>query len=233
MKIFLALSAAVALSLCAFSQNETIEGNGKVAHREFKVSSFTKLKVNGPFEVSLNQSGSEKVDVEADSNLFQYFDVRNIGDELVIELKKDKGKNWRVKDKMKVMVSFKTLVGIELGTVGSVRGQGPMKFGDLSIENASVGDVNLHLTASRIHLSNASVGNITLRGQAQHAEVKHAGVGNVEAANFLVQSMVIENTGVGSAEVNAEKELKVKDSFLGKVRNSGKAPARRTNKVRV
>jgi hypothetical protein len=45
--------------------------------------------------------------------------------------------------------------------------------------------------------------------------------------------MNIENTGVGNAEVNAEKDLKVKDSFLGKVKNKGGATVRKMNRVRV
>ena len=45
--------------------------------------------------------------------------------------------------------------------------------------------------------------------------------------------MNIENTGVGSAEVNAEKELKVKDSMLGRVKNKGAAPVRKSNKVEI
>jgi hypothetical protein len=63
--------------------------------------------------------------------------------------------------------------------------------------------------------------------------MKNAGVGSLEAGNFVVQTMNIENTGIGSAEVNAEKDLKVKDSFLGKVKNKGNAPMRKMNKVRV
>ncbi len=43
--------------------------------------------------------------------------------------------------------------------------------------------------------------------------------------------MEIDNNGVGSATVNAEKELKVLDSFLGKVNNKGNAPVKRKNKV--
>jgi hypothetical protein len=35
--------------------------------------------------------------------------------------------------------------------------------------------------------------------------------------------MDIDNDGVGSAEVNAAKEIKVRESFLGKVRNVGPA----------
>jgi hypothetical protein len=38
---------------------------------------------------------------------------------------------------------------------------------------------------------------------------------------------------VGGAEVNAEKEIKVKDSFLGKVKNKGAATIKRAERVRI
>jgi hypothetical protein len=82
-------------------------------------------------------------------------------------------------------------------------------------------------------MKNTSVGNVKLIGRADQAEVSNTGVGSLEAGNFIVQRMNIENTGVGSAKVNAEKDLKVKDSFLGKVENKGKATMRKMNKVRV
>jgi hypothetical protein len=89
------------------------------------------------------------------------------------------------------------------------------------------------LTANTLKLDNKSVGDITLSGKAADAVVKNKGVGSLQAGSFVVQSMNIENTGVGEAEVNAEKNLKVKDSFLGKVKNKGKATAKKMNAVRV
>ena len=70
-----------------------------------------------------------------------------------------------------------------------------------------------------------------MTGKADKAIIKHNGVGSFKASNFVVQTMDIEASGVGSAEVNAEKELKVKDSFLGKVSNKGSATVKRMNKV--
>ena len=64
-----------------------------------------------------------------------------------------------------------------------------------------------------------------------NAVIKSNSVGSIKAADFVVQTMDIDNDGVGSAEVNAAKELKVKESFLGKVRNAGSATAKRINKV--
>jgi hypothetical protein len=77
------------------------------------------------------------------------------------------------------------------------------------------------------------VGNVKLSGKAEDAVFKNSGVGSLEAGSFVVQTMNIENTGIGSAEVNAEKNLKVKDSFMGKVKNKGNAPVRKMNKVKV
>jgi hypothetical protein len=89
------------------------------------------------------------------------------------------------------------------------------------------------MSANKLDLNNTGVGNVKLSGKAMDAVVKNSGVGSLQAGSFVVQTMNIENTGVGGAEVNAEKTLKVKDSFLGKVKNKGAATARRMNKVRV
>jgi hypothetical protein len=87
------------------------------------------------------------------------------------------------------------------------------------------------MTANKLDMDNKSVGDVKLSGKAQNAVLVNNGVGSIKAGDFLVQTMNIENTGVGNAEVNAEKELKVKDSMLGKVKNKGAAPVRKTNKV--
>jgi hypothetical protein len=108
-----------------------------------------------------------------------------------------------------------------------------MKFDDLKLSNKSVGHVDLDLVANKIDIENKSVGNVKLTGKAEEAVMKNSGVGKIQAGSFLVQNMDIENTGVGAAEVNAVKNLKVKDSFLGKVSNKGAAPVRKMNKVRV
>ena len=105
------------------------------------------------------------------------------------------------------------------------------EISNLDIDNKSVGNIDLKLTAQNLNIQNKSVGNVTLDGKAESAVIKNKGVGSIQAASFVVQKMDIDNSGIGSAEVNAEKELKVKDSFMGKVTNKGNATIRRMNKV--
>lgn len=239
MKRFLFTSLAC-LFLAGFShaqndnnKRETIEGNGKKVTHDVTVSSFNSLEASGVYELKLSQGDKESVKIEADENLQQYFNVHNEGNKLVIDMDKLKNKNLKNAHKMKVYVTFKNLKELDLKTVGNVSSDEQLSFDDLDLNTKSVGNVDLKLSAKKLDLENKSVGNMKLSGQADEAVVKNTGVGSFDAGNFVVQTMNIENSGVGSAEVNAEKDLKVKDNFLGKVKNKGAANVRRMNKVRV
>ena len=214
-------------------EKETVEGNGNLVTREVPVSSFSALKASGVYQLRLSQGSKETVTIEADENLQEYFTVKNEGNKLVIDMKKLENKNFKSKKGLKVYVTFKKLTDMELSTIGDVTSEKELSFDDLKMDNKSVGNINLKLTANTLNLDNKSVGDITLSGKAADAVVKNKGVGSLQAGSFVVQTMNIENTGVGEAEVNAEKNLKVKDSFLGKVKNKGKASAKKMNAVRV
>lgn len=234
-KILFVALAGILLHQASSAQekHETLEGNGKLVTREVPVSSFDALKASGVYELKLSQGSKETVKIEADENLQELFQVRNEGNKLVIDMKKMENKDLKSKNKMKVYVTFKRIKEMELSTVGNVGSEEQLAFEDLNMENKSVGNVDLKLTANKIALKNTSVGNVKLSGKAQDAVVKNSGVGSLEAGSFVVQTMNIENTGIGSAEVNAEKDLKVKDSFMGKVKNKGSAPVRKMNRVKV
>src|SRR5829696_2718347 len=215
-KIFLLAFSALILNRASIAQEkqETLEGNGKLVTRDVNVSPFDALKASGVYELKLSQGSKETVRIEADENLQDLFQVRNDGSKLIIDMKKLENKNLKTKNKMRVYVTFKKIKELELSTVGNVGSEDQLTFDDLDMENKSVG-------------------NLKLSGKAQNAVFKTSGVGSLEAGSFVVQTMNIENSGIGHAEVNAEKDLKVKDSFLGKVKNKGTAQVRGMKKVRV
>ncbi|HMK26953.1 MAG TPA: head GIN domain-containing protein [Chitinophagaceae bacterium] len=233
-KIFFIVSALfLAIPFNSFSQqeeNKKIEGSGNIVTKDVAVQSFSELKVSGVFSLYLEQGNTESVKIEADDNFQPLFEVKNEGSKLVIKmqdhinLKTKKGSKG-----MKVYITFKSLKSMELSTVGNISAEKKLSFNDLEIKNNSVGSINLNLSAKSIHIRNESVGTVMLTGSADEAIIKNNGVGSLKAYDFVVQKMEINNEGIGSAEVNAEKELKVKDSFLGKVMNKGNA--KRINKV--
>jgi hypothetical protein len=215
------------------SDRETVEGNGNLVTRDVAVTSFESLKASGVYELKLLQGDKESVKIEADENLQQYFNVKNEGQALVIDMKELRNVNLRNKNKMRVFVTFKKLKELDISTVGSVNAEKELNFADLEIKNASVGKVDLRLSANTVKLNNSSVGNVILAGKAQNADFRNSGVGSLDAGSFVVQTLNIENSGVGSATVNAEKDLKVKDNMLGRVKNRGAAPVRKNNRVQI
>lgn len=227
----LAVAATAFLQPAKAQKGETLEGNGHLVTKDISVQPFTALDASGVYELKLTQGATESVKIEADENLQELFTVRNDGSKLVIEMKELKNKNLKSKNKLRVYVQFKNLNALELKMVGNVSSGNDLAFDDLDLTNASVGNVDLDLNATRLNLENTSVGNVKLSGRAENAVMKNNGVGSLQAGAFVVQTLDIENSGVGSAEVNAAKGLKVKDSFLGRVKNKGGAPVRKMNKV--
>ena len=231
--LFLSVLALILSSAQAQNDRDVIEGNGKLVTKDVAVKSFSELKANGVYQLMLTQGDKEAVRIEADENLQEYFTVSNEGSRLIINTEKLKDKNLKGKVKMKVYVTFKKLTNMEIGTVGSVQSENELAFDNLEFKNKSVGNVNLKLTANKFNMENKSVGDVELTGKAENAVLKNNGVGSLRASDFVVQTMDIDNSGVGNAAVNAQKSIKVKVSFLGKVSNKGAAPVRKMNKIAI
>lgn len=238
MRKTIALAAGIlllGLSLNTFAQDKEdkdeprIQGSGHVITKDIAVQPFDQLQASGIFNVVLTQGTKEALKIKAEDNLQQLFEVKNEGSKLIVSMKKDS--HFKTEEKMTVYVTFKNLKSMELKMVGNVSSEGNLSFNNLSLDNSSVGSVDLALNASKLDIKNKSVGSLKLKGKADNAVIKSNSVGSIRASELMVQTMDIDNDGVGSAEVNAAKELKVKESFLGKVRNAGSATAKRINKV--
>lgn len=218
-------------SLTVMAQEKaTIEPSGNIVTKEVTVQPFNAIKATGLYELILSQGDKESVKIEADDNLQYLFSVSNNGNTLMIDMPELKDKNINMKNKddkrgwrLKVYVTFKKLEDLDAGIVGNVRSASVLKFDAIEIDSKNVGNMNLQITANKLNVKNKGVGNLTLSGMATEAMVTNQGVGQFEGEDLVVQTMEIENTGVGSANVNVQKSLKIKDSFLGKVRNKGSA----------
>jgi hypothetical protein len=235
-KISLFMLAIVAMGFSTIAQKndkyddkDRIEGSGNVITKDISVKSFDELDASGVFNLQLSQGDKETLRIEADDNLMDLFIVENQGSTLTIKMKKNS--NFNSKKQLKVYVTFKTLKSMNLGMVGGTSSDEKLKFADLKLKNQSVGSVSLNMTLQTLNMENQSVGSVKLEGSAENAVVRNNSVGSINAGNFVVQKMDIENNGVGSATVNAEKELKYSDSFLGKVSNRGNATVKKKNKV--
>lgn len=223
------------------AQKETaIEPSGKIITKKITVKTFDGIKAEGLYELILTQGDNESVKIEADDNLMELFTVANEGSTLLISMPKLRGNNIHFngkKDdknlKLKVYVVFKQLKNLDVAVIGNVRSESVVKASAFNLESKNVGNVNLKLAADKLTVNNKGVGNVTLLGTATNAEIKNKGVGAFEGSDLIVQTMNIDNSGVGGANVNVAKDLSVKQSFLGKVSNKGNAKTHKMDAVEM
>lgn len=207
-------------------KTESISGNSKTITKDVPVSSFTSLEASGIFQLKISQGNAESVKLEGEENILELIEVKNVGSKLIINSDKLKNQNVHSKTRksMMVHVTFKKINKMELNMVGNVQSGSSLTFDNLDVHNSGVGNLDLTLIAKAIKLKNNGVGNVTLNGTAQDAHISNTGVGSLQAGNFIVQTMNLKNSGIGSAEINAAKALRVSSTGMGSVKNKGAAP---------
>ncbi|GAA4340362.1 GIN domain-containing protein [Flaviaesturariibacter amylovorans] len=211
-------------------KNEGIKGSGNVVVRELPVTGFTKLEVGSMIAVVMAQGDKEAVAVEADDNLQDLVKAEVSDGTLRVWMQEGtKGVNLRGYKKLTVHLTFRDLTSMKFSTMGRVRSEGTLKFKELRIRNSSMGSIELDLTADRLDLLNEAMGSVTLKGRATEAAIRHEGMGAIKASEFVIDTLYVANKGMGSVVVNAGKQLVYQDSFMGKVRNVGAAPAVKRN----
>lgn len=228
-KITLLSLIGLSFTLGVMAQKKKIEPSGNIVTKNISVQPFSTIKADGIYELILTQGDKESVRIEADDNIQELFTVNNEGSTLVISMPKldDQeinidGKNKKDKTlKWKVYVSFRTLNSLDLSVIGNIRGEGSVKSDAFEIKNKAIGNIDLKISTSKLTVRNEGVGRIVLAGDATNAVIKNSGVGELDGEGLLVQTMDIDNSGVGHASVNVQKDLTVQQSFLGKVTNVG------------
>lgn len=232
MKKILFFTVAAMAGITMLKAQETIKPSGNIITRDVSVKPFKAIKANGLYELILTQGSTEAVKVETDDNLQKYIEVSNTGDTLLIDEPAMRNHNFNMtsadgerekKQHFKVYVTFKNINKLDIQTIGNVVADAPLTFDALEINDRSVGNIKLSLTAQKLMVTNKGVGTVTLSGNVANAIITNTGVGSFRGNALVVQTMNITNTGVGHADVNVVKSLIVKDSFLGKVKNSGPA----------
>ncbi len=231
-KIFPLFLLLFVCSVAAMAQKEVLKPSGNIITRDVSIKAFDAIKANGLYELILTQGDKESVKVETDDNFQSLIVVSNDGNTLVIDEPRLRDHSFNFtngdgerekKQHFKVYVTFKHIKNLDLQTIGNTRSEGSLTFDALEINDQSVGNIQLTLSAAKLTITNKGVGSITLNGHADNAVIINSGVGAFKGEDMVVQTMDIKNSGVGHASVNVVKDLRVKDSFLGKVNNVGAA----------
>src|SRR5262249_22470911 len=155
--------------------------------------------MRGTMAVSIDETGSESVTIEADDNILPLIDAHVDGTKLVIETKP--GSNIGRASKIEVRITAKQLDEIDLSGTGSVRAKG--------------------IKGDKLSVSASGTGSIEIEGSVIEQDVRLSGVGNYAGDKLMSDKARVRVSGVGGATVNAKTSLDATVSGTGSIAYTG------------
>jgi len=200
-----------------------IKGNGNIVSREIPVSSFVRLHISGKGVVELHQSDEEKVIIETDENLQEYFEVQNSGRTLYLSAEAKFKKPVYTTCTIKVYfrqidVLYIRNDGANLVCPGEIKLANPIE-----IKVQSIGDTALNIHAPIIHILCQSVGKIALSGKCGCIKIKNQNEGDFTSSALFSEVLSIKNMAEGNVLLFANREITISHFGEGYVHYSGKA----------
>lgn len=200
-----------------------VKGNGNVISREFAVSSFIRLHLAGSGMVVLQQGEEEKVIVETDENLLEYFEIVNAGRTLYVTAEG--------KLRKPVFTSCKITVFLrQLNVLYNRSEKGELQCANtitltepLEVKLQCAGSSDLSLDAPSVKVLNQGMGPVIMKGRCNLLEIKNQGTGDITANEFAADELQLKNMGTGNVSVRAAKSITISNFGTGFIHYYGDA----------
>ncbi len=219
-KLTYTLPIVLFTSLCTLNSCDEIKGDGNVVAEQRAISAFNQLEVNGVFNLYISQGDSEAVKIETDKNLLKLIETKNDGSKLIIKLETNE-KSIKA-TKINVFLTIKNIKKFEFNVIGNIESTA-LNLSSLEIIGSGVGNSKLELNAENVDGKFSNVGSIALKGKIRNVALNSTGVGSIDALELITDTLVLNSSGVGNVEVNAEKEISIISSGIGSVKYKGNA----------
>ncbi|MCR8557402.1 DUF2807 domain-containing protein [Mucilaginibacter sp. BJC16-A38] len=195
-----------------------IKGSGNIVSAERSVSSFIRLHTSIGGTVELIQADEEKVIVETDENLQEYFEVTNSGRTLYITAE---GK-WRTPafSSLNIKVYYRQLYNLyNASTKGTLICGNPLRSAE-PVEVKIYSDKSsskLNINAPAIKLITACVGDVEIEGSCNILEINAKSQGNLYARNMIAKNVSLKNYSAGDLEIHADESLTISNYGDGSI----------------
>jgi hypothetical protein len=200
-----------------------VKGNGNIISKEFHVSSFIRLHLVTKGLTELIQGDEEKVVIETDENLLEYFEVVNAGRTLYVSSEAKFRKPVYTKCNIKVYLRQINVLNVTCDGGDVICPDIIDVTEPLEVKIQSVGNTTLAFNAPAIKVSNQSQGNVVLGGKCQSIDIKNQSQGNFSSKDLWAQDLTIKNMAEGNIELFAENSIAIIHYGEGYIHYSGNA----------
>ena len=192
-----------------------IRGNGNVVTENRSISSFSKIDMNGSFDVYVSLDSFNSVVVEAESNLLPYIYTKVNGSRLEI-----KTRDHQCLKKHKPVKVFVTTTGfneINLSGSGSIIMDEMLEVNSFYAKISGSGDIEAALNTNIVETDISGSGEIKLSGNATETDFHISGSGEIRADNLEHEKCFTSISGSGDVYTFVNDFLDVQISGSGDV----------------
>ena len=187
-----ALAVAALLGACATSGSGT-NGSGNIESESRTVSGFTAVELAGAGEVTIDQTGTDSLTIEADDNVLPKVTSSVVDGTLILGVEG----NVSTSTPIKFIVTASTLNGIVASGSGTI--------------SAS------NLTTDTMEVTIGGSADVTVRGTATSQSVTISGSGSYQADELVSDTATVTINGSGNATVQVTDTLDISISGSGSV----------------
>ncbi len=193
------------------------------AERNYSVTSFDRIRVEGPFDVKLATGKPSSGHAEADVRTLDQLELRVEGTTMIVRLA---GNGWgetpRTARSAPVIALTTPSLRSALVNAGGRLSIAPMKGQRLDIAVNGSGAIRLDgADADQLNATVIGTGTIAIAGKAAKVQLLSNGSGAIDAAALIANDLIVRVDGTGDTRAMAKFTAKVTTNGLGKVTVSG------------
>lgn len=218
-RVYTTLTALLILVLPLFLSScyLGVTGNGHVQERTVDISDFSRLEIDGNFDVYLQQGRRAALRIEADENLHDIIRVNSTRSYLEIDTRE----NILRAKKKSLYITCTDLEKIELNGAIDLDTESPLDVRTLAVFISGASDMRMNINADKVWLEVSGAADCDLKGKADQLDMDLSGAGDFNAIDLHTREAGITLSGAGSAKVWATESLRVDISGAGTVRYKG------------
>ncbi len=196
---------ALLFSSCNGNFNLGVQGNGNVKSETRNLNEkFTKIEANEGLNVTVEQSNSTGIIVEADENLIQLIETKVENGVLILSTKKQIGnyEKLNVIIKMPVIEALTSESGSSLKTINTIKGA------KIQLESSSGSNLNANVSYDLVEASSSSGSELNIEGIALKLETSSDSGSDLNAERLTANEVISSADSGSETKVNPKVSLK-------------------------
>lgn len=205
----------------------------QVNSRDLSVGEFSKIIVDGPFNINLSNSKCFIKAVSTD-DVFDWLVVSNIDGILKISIDEKKKKSWRTlwgnTVSVDLFIGCPSISLIKLTGVGKINTLNTLKSDDLELTINGVNRSELDFETKSLRIIVSGIGDYVFKGSTNNVAIDFSGIGNFDSSMLNAKILTMNGSGIGNCTVRATEEVTINSSGIGNITYLGSPQKQHINK---